>query len=61
MATLFMNFLYFFTPSQTTKLLLSINYLLVQTQYHPIPAPRGIGDIKYLCDRVGTATQLFSF
>lgn len=64
MGTLFMNFLDFFTPSQTTKLLLSINYLLVLAQYYPTPAPGGLGDIKdlkHLCDSIGAATKLCFF
>lgn len=59
-----MNFLDFFTPSQTTKLLLSINYLLALAQYHPTPAPGGLGDIKDLkdlCDSTGAATKLCFF
>jgi hypothetical protein len=64
MGTLFMNFLDFFTSSQTTKLLLSINYLWALAQYHPAPAPGGMGDIKdlkHLCDSVRAATELCFF
>lgn len=59
-----MNFLDFFTPSQTTKLLLSINYLLALAQYHPTPAPGGLGDIKdlkHLCDSIGEPQSYVSF